>query len=181
MKFISYAGSIMVASLIAPLVAADQPLVAAEIKMPRIVNAQEQTRVVSPERHHQVAVMNIIINADKGKAKSVELKSIKVINSYSPKVFSRQTKADTSGWRVTLNGDTTTSYMVNSPLSDIEIENPEGSKSPYSMVLESGPVEWTLVIPLYRDGKLLNVKQVVIEDSENRDIKLSARIDSNIR
>ena len=164
-------------SIISTAVVADQVL-STSINMPRVLNAQEQKPVIKPDSQHQVAVLKLIINSDKGKAQGIKTQSVKIINSYAPKVFARQSKENRDGWKITIKGAKSVSYMVNNPLNDIEIENPDDFKSPYSMVRESGEVEWTLIVPLYKDGESLNAREVMIQDTTNANIKFSAMLDN---
>lgn len=143
-----------------------------DVKM-RFVSSEKQQPAIKAGKVQAVAVLDLVINASEGKAKSVEMRSMKVVNTFAPKVFARSSKAESQGWKVTINGKRTASFMINSPLDDIEIENLDKANSPYSVVRESGPVQWTLVVPLYKDGESLGAETIEIDDMTNKSRLLS--------
>ncbi len=153
-----------------------------EVKTPKLLTtAGEEQQVIKPNKEQQVAVVDLVINASEGTAKSIELRSVKLVNSFAPKVFARQTEERNEGWKITIIGQETASFTVTNPLNDIEIENPENANSPYSMVKPSGPVEWTLIVPLYKDGKPLGAKTIEIQDIANKNIKLSVALNNDAK
>jgi hypothetical protein len=84
----------------------------------------------------------------------------RVITGAAPKVFAR----NSGDWEVRLIGETPASYRIPNPLADIEVENPPGSKSPFSQVAPTGPVPVQIVVPLTRDGRSLGVQSIEIFD-----------------
>lgn len=85
----------------------------------------------------------------------------RMIVAAAPKVFARSA----GEWEVRLIGRTPLSYRIPNPLTDIEVENPPGSKSPFSQVEPAGPVAVQIVVPLTRDGRTLGVQSIDIVDT----------------
>lgn len=173
-KFNKYTSLLFIASLaLTNVVQAQTVQPGAVDSPPKFVTGGKQQPMARPDNQQQVAVLQLVINAEEGVAKKIDLRSTKVINSFAPKVTSRKTE---DGWRISVKGKRNISYVINNPLDDIEVENPEGSKSPYSKVRLSGPVEWTLIVPLYKDGKTLNASDIIIQDTKNENIQLKVSL-----
>ena len=140
-----------------------------------IRHANKNSRGERPAQTGQVAVLELEVTAAaapagaqgaaarQGAAPSYTARvgKVQVVNGAAPKVFAR----NSGDWEVRLKGRTPVSYRIPNPLTDIEIENPKGSKSPFSQVEQAGPVPVQIVVPLSRDGRSLGVESIEIVDT----------------
>lgn len=109
----------------------------------------------------QVVVLDLMLYAERGRTIAGDVASARRIDSFAPKVFARKG----GDWKVLLLGDREASFTINDPASDVEIENPRGSKSPFSEVAMSGSFSSTLVVPLYGlQGEWLGAQEIEIVD-----------------
>ena len=128
------------------------------------MDAVENTRKNTATRAQpssQVAVLHLMLDAEKGKLRRATVERVVVANAVPPKVFARSRGT----WEVRLNGEQKASYRTQNPLEDIEVENPQDAKSPYSQVMPSGSVPFEIVVPLSRDGRSLGVERIQIVDT----------------
>lgn len=93
----------------------------------------------------EVVVLELMLYPDRGRTSDAQVISARRIDSAAPKVFARKG----GSWQVTLHGKDKVGYVINDPVSDIEIENPEDAKTPFSEVAIQAPHKTTLIIPLY--------------------------------
>lgn len=129
------------------------------LKKPNILKAESLSPLKKPKDFQKVAVMKMTLSPE-GKKVSAKVKSTKVLRGFAPKKFAR-----TGGtWKVKIIGDQTLSYSINSPVMDVEVEK-DPDKGTFQVVGIMQPIDWTLVIPLYKKGKPLNAKRVEIWDT----------------
>ncbi len=140
-----------------------------------IRQAKQNSRGERPAQTGQVAVLELEVSsaaapagaprATAGQAARPQITArvarTRMIAATAPKVFAR----NSGDWEVRLIGQTPFSYRIPNPLADIEIENPPGSKSPFSQVVPTGPVPVQIIVPLTRDGRSLGVQSVEIVDT----------------
>ena len=140
-----------------------------------IRQAKENSRGERPAQTGQVAVLELEVSAaapapaasgaPAAQAAQPQVTArvtrTRVITAAAPKVFARSS----GEWEVRLIGRTPVSYRIPNPLTDIEVENPVGSKSPFSQVEPSGPVPVQIVVPLTRGGRSLGVQSIEIVDT----------------
>lgn len=121
-----------------------------------------KNRGTRPLPQTEVAVLYLKLDASGGKVRRAEVERMLVVRSRPPKVFARSGGT----WEVQLDGEQRARYRIQNPLQDVEIENPKGSRSPFSQVLMDGLVPVDLVVPLSRGGKNLAVQRIRIVDTE---------------
>ena len=81
------------------------------------------------------------------------------INSIAPKVFQRQG----GDWQVRINGSEEDAFYVFSPVY-LEAESEAGESNPFTYVTQDGVVDWSLVVPLYRDKRTIEAESIVVID-----------------
>jgi len=137
-----------------------------------IRQVKQNTRGERPAQTGQVAVLELEVSAAAAAPGAsaaqtarpqitARVTKAQVITAAAPKVFAR----NSGEWEVRLIGRIPVSYRIPNPLTDIEVENPKGSKSPFSQVEPTGPVSVQIVVPLTRDGRSLGVQSVEIVDT----------------
>lgn len=139
-----------------------------------IRQANKNSRAERPAQMGQVAVLELEVSSSAPAAQPggtaaqaarpqiiARVARARVVSGAAPKVFAR----NSGDWEVRLKGRTPITYRMPNPLTDIEIENPPGSPSPFSQVAATGPVPVQIVIPLTRDGRSLGVQSVEIVDT----------------
>jgi len=141
-----------------------------------IKQARQGAQAARPAANGQVAIIDLVAStapaATTGTATaaaqaarpqvSARLASARVVAGQAPNLFA----GGAGDWEVRLKGRTPISYRIADP-TDVEIENPPGSKSPFSRVVQTGPVPVRIVVPLTRDGRSLGVESVEIVDAAN--------------
>ena len=137
--------------------------------------AKQNSRGERPAQTGQVALIELEVSAAPAAAGApgaqggqvarpqvtARVARARVVTGAAPKVFAR----NSGDWEVRLNGQTPVSYRIPNPLGDVEVENPPGSKSPFSQVVPTGPVPVQIVVPLSRDGRALGVQSIEIFDT----------------
>ncbi|HRO61351.1 MAG TPA: hypothetical protein PK177_19685 [Burkholderiaceae bacterium] len=153
---------------LSPLSAAAQPTpsAAASPQPKSFDDAVRQTRPNTmrerPRPASQVAVLDLILDADAGQLRAARLERMQVVSANAPKAFARSR----GSWEVRLLGPgQPVSYRIPNPLEDIEVENPSDSPTPFSQVRPAGPVPVQLIVPLARDGRPLDVRRIEIVDT----------------
>jgi hypothetical protein len=140
-----------------------------------IRQAKHASKGERPAQTGQVAVLDLVVSVAAAAAPApgasaaqaarpqvtARVSRARVATAAAPKVFAR----NSGDWEVRLIGPNPVSYRIPNPLADIEIENPKGSKSPFSQVVPTGPVPVQIVVPLTRDGRSLGVQSVEIVDT----------------
>lgn len=129
------------------------------------------TPAAKPTSYQKVAALTIALNLEAGKVTDARLLKSRRLNSVAPKAFARQT----GDWKVTLIGEQEYSFFVISPAYR-EAEAHRSSNNRYQWVAQDGRVEWPLIIPLYKDGKAINVERVFIRDVKTGERIFEARI-----
>lgn len=141
-----------------------------------IRQAQQNTKGGRPAQTGQVVVLELEVSSAASapgaapgapaaqaapRQVTARVTKVQMVVTAAPKVFARSA----GEWEVRLIGRTPLSYRIPNPLTDIEVENPPGSKSPFSQVEPSGPVPVQIVVPLTRDGRTLGVQTIEIVDT----------------
>lgn len=133
-------------------------VIAQESDLPGFVTAEEEIEVQQPASDQQVAVLQIDLRSGEDGSVSAELVSQRVIDSFAPKSTSR-TGGD---WEVRVVGERSLTFQITDPLN-VEVENPDDQDDPFDTIrLDS--YEWTLVVPLYDDGRSLGAKTIELTD-----------------
>ncbi len=109
-------------------------------------------------RADQSAVLSLMLSGDGRSAP--RLSTLRLVDSAAPKVFARSG----GDWEVRLIGAETVTYRISNPVTDVEVENPPGSRTPFSQVRQTGDVPFDLIVPLSRNGRALGVRRVDIVD-----------------
>jgi hypothetical protein len=131
---------------------------AQEFDLPDFVTAEEEIPVLKPESGQQVLVLQIHLQSNEDGSVTAELMSQTVIESFAPKSASRSG----GDWEVRVEGESSLVYRIPNPLV-VEVEGSDDQEAPHqTMTLDS--YDWTLVIPLYLEGKSLGAQTVEITD-----------------
>lgn len=125
---------------------------------PTVLTAGQQAPVNSPKDYHRIAVMNVTLIPDDKQVRA-KVNSTKLVKGFAPKVFTKSGGT----WKVKIVGDKTVSYTLNNPYHDIEIEK-DPNKGTFKLVEMDSPLEWTFVVPLYKEGKPIGAKSIEIWD-----------------
>lgn len=127
--------------------------------------------VTPPDDGQRVAVVDIRFEFDQGQVRSARVVETRRIASIAPKVFLRQG----GEWEVRINGSEENAFYVFSP-AYLEAETAEDAPNPYTSVARDGVVDWTLVVPLYRDGRRIELESIVIVDRGTGDVVLESAL-----
>lgn len=138
---------------------------------PEIVVNTTPKPAAPAKSYQKVAALTIAFEFDKGKVQDARLLKSKRISSAAPKVFVRQG----GDWEVVLTGAKEHRFYVNNP-GYSEAEPHRSSNNRYQWVAETGRIEWPLIIPLYKDGKAIDVNRVIIRDRQSGERIFEARI-----
>ena len=138
---------------------------------PEIVVSKIPKPASQPKSYQKVAALTIAFEFDKGKVKDARLLKSKRISSAAPKVFVRQG----GDWEVVLSGAKEHRFYVNNP-DYSEAEAHRSSNNRYQWVAETGRIEWPLIIPLYKNGKSIEVNKVIIRDRQSGERIFESRI-----
>lgn len=131
---------------------------AQEFDLPGFVTAEEEIPALAPDAGQQVAVLEILLQASDDGLVRGELTSQRIIDSFAPKSASRSS----GDWEIRIEGETTLVYQIPDPLN-LEVENPDDQETPFgSFRLDS--LDWTLIVPLYDEGRPLGAETVEITD-----------------
>ncbi len=129
-------------------------------RLPKIALGEEPRPMQAPRSNQQVMVLSIDLQYQDGKVTDARVRSVEQVNSVAPKVFARKG----GDWKVTIHGSEDHSFFVFNP-GYLEAETARGSRNPYTYVSADGDVRWSLVIPLYRDGEMLNATAISVTDN----------------
>lgn len=124
-----------------------------------------------PKPYQKIATLTIALNLEAGKVTDARLLKNRRLNSVAPKVFARQA----GDWQVTLIGEREYSFYVISPAYR-EAEAHRSSDNRYQWVAQDGRIDWPLIVPLYKDGKAINVERVLVRDAKTGERIFEARI-----
>lgn len=124
-----------------------------------------QTPAPTPEDNREIAILTLVISSSpEGKIEAVDLERGRIIKSYAPNVLGLAGE-----WMIELIGrEETTSFGVPDP-RHVEVENEQGAESPFTYIYETN-YAWDLVVPLYNDGKDLQVQVIRIYDGDGNQI-----------
>lgn len=136
---------------------------------PKIDPGDEPKPVAPPTDGRQVAVLNIRLNVDHGRVRHAEIIEARRIPSIAPKSFHRQG----GDWEVRINGSRDDSFYVFSP-AYLEAETASGASNPYTYAAQDGVVDWSLVVPLYRESRTIKAESIVIVDRRTGETILEA-------
>lgn len=153
------------------VVAQDEVEVGPREQAPVIDPGERPVPVEAPTDGRQVAVVQIQFEIGQGQINSARVVETKRIPSIAPKVFQRQG----GDWEVRINGDERQAFYVFSP-AYLEAETEPNSTNPFTWVAEDGLVDWTLVVPLYRNANRIDARSIVIIDRASGEIILEAGI-----
>ncbi len=106
-------------------------------------------------------MLYLMVDASKGQVRRAKVDRMLAIKSRPPKSVARSGGT----WEVQLDGEQPMRYRIQNPLEDVEIENPKGSRSPFSQVVMDGPVPVDLIVPLSHEGKNLGTQRIRIVDT----------------
>lgn len=140
--------------------------------LPGFVSAKEEIPAQEPDAGQQVVVLEIQIRRDDDSL-AAELISQRVVDSFAPKDVARSA----GDWEVRISGDRDLAYLIPNPLADIEVENPQDERAPFAGV-QLTSFDWTLVVPLYHDGKPLGAQTIQITDLTTGDTILRVPVQS---
>lgn len=142
-------------------------------RAPTIELQEPPVPVTPPDDGRQVAVVDIRFEFEQGQVRSARVVETRRVASIAPKVFLRQG----GDWEVRINGSEEDAFYVFHP-AYLEAETGENARNPYTYVAQEGVVDWTLVVPLYRDGRRLDVESIVIVERATGDVVLEAALPS---
>ena len=125
----------------------------------------------APGDGQRVAVLSIRLDIVKGEVRSASLNSARRIASVAPKVFARRGGT----WEVLIEGETPRSFFVDHP-GRREAEAHPGSGNRYESVDVTGTVDWSLIVPLYANGRSLGARSIRIRDTGSGATVLRAEI-----
>jgi len=132
---------------------------------PTIIPAKIKTPAPTANPDQLVLVLQLAMKADENQTiTSVEPIKVYIQNSFAPNVFDRK-----GPWtvRLIISDRENIEYGILNPLfveAEGEKENSEKGYAGFYL----NEVTWTLIIPMYRNDKVLNVKEVEIwDDREN--------------
>ena len=121
--------------------------------------------------NQRVAVLNILLTYEKGDVVGAKLMRSQKIASVAPKVFARQM----GDWQVTIGDNQKNTFFVNDP-GFLEAENKPGDKVPYHYVSRGDEVKWDLVVPLYRNGEVIEASSITIKRVKDGKVILKTKI-----
>ena len=168
------------------VVAQDEVEVGPREQAPVIDPGERPVPVEAPTDGRQVAVVQIQFEIGQGQINSARvvetmvevgdfaapgLEASLVIGVEHP-VASKLFGGD---WEVRINGDERQAFYVFSP-AYLEAETEPNSTNPFTWVAEDGLVDWTLVVPLYRNANRIDARSIVIIDRASGEIILEAGI-----
>lgn len=156
-------------ALAGTLAAQDTVPVGPRERPPTIELRDPPVPVTPPQDGRQVAVLEIRFEFYQGRVRSAQVVESRRIASIAPKVFLRQG----GDWEVRINGSEEDAFYVFNP-AYLEAETTENARNPYTYVPQDGVVDWTLVVPLYRDGRSIELESIVIVDRATGDVVLEA-------
>lgn len=134
-----------------------------EFQRPTVVPATALTPAPTPPDGREVAILNLLIKADKeGTVEAAELESGSIVNSFAPNVLGLS-----GPWMVELVGEETIRFGTLNPLY-VRVYDDE-KESPHSGLWLT-ETTWRLVVPLYDRGQDLKVTQINIYDENERQI-----------
>lgn len=159
------AAALLAAVASTPAAAQEAPAAALPSKVDSFEDAVRQTRqrtdVQRPRPTSEVAVLDLILEADGRELTGARVDRVQVVAANVPKVFARSRGT----WEVRLQGTEPVTYRIPNALEDIEIESPPGSASPFSLVVPTAPIPFQLVVPLTRAGSALGVERIQVVDT----------------
>lgn len=132
-----------------------------EFVRPTVVPAEVLTPAPTPPDGRQVAILNLaIVSAGEGEIEKVTLEQGRIINSYAPNVLGLA-----GPWTVELVGEEPIRFGTLNPLV-VRVYD-EKQEVPHD-VSQSETTMWELVVPLYNDGKDLQVREINIYDQNEK-------------
>lgn len=126
---------------------------------PTVVPAEALTPAPTPPDNRQVAILTLVIaSTDEGKVERVALERGRIVRSYAPHVLVLD-----GPWTIELVGRETIRYGALDPRA-VEVET-DDEEAPYTYIIETSAL-WELVVPLFENGKDLEVKEINIYDQD---------------
>lgn len=129
---------------------------------PPAVTVEEKPRPVQqPKGEREVVIVSMALDFANGELQNARKLSSKRVNSVAPKVFLRKG----GDWKVTINAQEKHSFFVNNP-GWREAEPDASSGDSYEWIPTDGEIEWSLVVPLYKDGRSISARSLTISDTK---------------
>lgn len=138
---------------------------------PKIDPGDEPRPVGRPTDGREVAVLKVRLDFDNGRVRHAEVVEARRIASIAPKSFQRRG----GDWEVRINGSRDDAFYVFSP-AYLEAETEDGAGNPYTYVAQDGVVDWSLVVPLYKDSRTIEAESIVIVDRKTGQPILEAEL-----
>lgn len=157
--------------LIFSTISVAQPAQAETREPPKFSPAKEHKPIAKPKAYQRVAILSILLEYEKGEVIGAELVHSKKIASVAPKVFVRKM----GDWKVTIGDNQKASFFVNDP-GFLEAENERDDKIPYHYVSRGNEVEWNLVVPLYKNGEVLEASTITIKRMKDGKVILHTKM-----
>lgn len=149
--------SLIVVGLVGVTVAQDQ----APNPIDDVAAAEKPVPVTAPEDGRQVLVVRYRLSYEEGKVTQAEVVRSEQIASIAPKVGARRS----GDWLVAVEGGKGLSFFTFDP-GRREATPDEESGTGYEWVVETGELDWTLVVPLYQgDVRIEKVERITVEDA----------------
>lgn len=138
---------------------------------PKFSPAKMHKPVAATKKNQRVAVLNILLMYDKGDVVRAQLVRSQKVASVAPKVFARQM----GDWQVIIGDNQKNMFFVNDP-GFLEAENKPDDKVPYHYVKQGGEVNWDLVVPLYKNGKVIKASTITVKRVKDGKVILKTKI-----
>ena len=138
---------------------------------PKFSPANAHKPVAIAKADQRVAVLNILLTYEKGEVVGAKLVRSQKVASVAPKVFARQM----GDWQVTIGDNQKNTFFVNDP-GFLEAENKPDGKVPYHYVSLDGEVKWHLVVPLYRNGEVIDASTITVKRVKDNKVILKTKI-----
>ncbi|MCC6614012.1 MAG: hypothetical protein IT320_11090 [Anaerolineae bacterium] len=134
---------------------------------PTMIPAEAGFTVPTPADGREIAILTIHLESNAaGDVERAELSDARIVQGYAPNVFAQQG----GDWKVELLGNESASFFALDPRrAELEIVGATEADNPTTY--EVAPdIEWQLVVPLYRDGKPLDINGVRVLDAEGNTV-----------
>ena len=129
-----------------------------EFELPSFFPADDQRPAPTPPEGLEVAVFQVALTANDERV-TAEVRSQDRVNSYAPKVVARSS----GDWEVRVLGEEELVYQIPNPFDEVEVENLDDVTEPFGKVPNEA-LDWTLIVPLHRDGRPLGATSVEVVD-----------------
>jgi hypothetical protein len=137
-----------------------------------VAAAEKPVAVTAPDDGRQVLVVDYRLDYEEGRVVRSKIESAEQIASIAPKVRARAG----GDWLVTVTADQAFefSFFAFDPARR-EVTPGRELDEGYRWVVEDGPVDWTLVVPLYGPGiEIDKVSRIVVTDVATRQVVIDS-------